>query len=55
MLKQKIQKLEELINKLESPHTDLDDAFELHAGGLKIIEELDQDFEKAKQRMAEKG
>ena len=50
MLKQKIQKLEELINKLESPKTELDDAFELHTEGTVIIKELEEAFEKAKER-----
>lgn len=51
MLKQKIKKLEELINKLESPNTELDDAFILHAEGVALLKELENAFEMAKAKI----
>ena len=51
MLKAKIKELETLLAKLESPETELDDAFELYTKGQKLIQELQKQFEKTNDKL----
>ncbi|MFC1595884.1 exodeoxyribonuclease VII small subunit [Candidatus Margulisiibacteriota bacterium] len=48
MLKEKIKQLEEILDRLESPNTDLDQSFALYEEGQRLTKELEQHFEQAK-------
>lgn len=46
MLKEKIKNLENIIKKLESNDTDLDQSFDLYESGNKILKELKLELKK---------